>query len=70
MIRLTYSEKEYLANAGIWYGEGGISRTYTHNPKYYLCESKKNIAALKQYYEKVGMDPKDIDRRCSYRKGR
>ena len=22
------------------------------------------------YYEKIGMDPRDVDRRCSYRKGR
>lgn len=70
MIRLTIQEKEYLANRGVWYGEGGISRTYTHKPNYYLCESKKNIKALADYYVKVGLDPNDLYKKCEIRKGR
>ena len=70
MICISNAEKEYLVNHGVWYGEGGISRTYTHNPNYYLCESTKNKAVLRKFYEATGRDPKDLDRRCSIRKGR
>ena len=35
--------KEY----GVPYGEGGISRSGTRR-KYYLCESKGNLKALRQ----------------------
>lgn len=70
MIRLSDSEKRYLVNKGLWYGENGISRTYTHKPNYYLCESFKNIKLLAQYYEQAGLDPTDLYKKCGMKKGR
>ena len=60
MIRINKRERDYLASIGLWYGENGISRTYSHNKSYYLCESKENKKALRDYYEKIGLDPRDI----------
>lgn len=70
MIQINNTEKEYLVEHGLWYGEGGISRTFTHCPKYYMCESGKNKNLLKKYYQEVGLDPNDVDRRCGVKKGR
>lgn len=56
--------KEY----GIKFGENGISRSHTSKHHYYLCESEENLAKLKSYYTKVGLDSKDIDRQHSFKR--
>ena len=66
MIKITKLERDYLTKkCGDWYGENGISRTYNHFHHLYLCESEKNKKYLRQYYKEVGLDPKDVDRRCA-----
>ena len=70
MIRLSDDEKDFLVDNGMWYGENGISRTYTHEPSYYLCESYKNIKLLAQYYEQIGKDPAELYKKCGIKKGR
>lgn len=65
MIVLNKREFWALVNDyNMYFGEGGISRTYSHNHKYYLCESEKNKKILRDYYKKIGLDPKDVDKRC------
>jgi hypothetical protein len=69
MIPITKAERDALTKKyGIQYGEGGISRTFTHSSHYYLCESKKNKDKLKEYYKELGLNPQEVDKRCS-RKG-
>ena len=53
---------------GLYFGENGISRTYTHDHHYYLCESYANLKTLKEYYKKIGIDPAEVDRLHSCRK--
>lgn len=66
MIPITNKERDVLTRKyGLWYGEGGITRTYSHNPKYYLCESNQNKKILKEYYKEIGLNPSDVDKRCS-----
>jgi len=66
MIPITKTERDILTKKyGIQYGEGGISRTYAHACKYYLCESEKNKKKLKEYYIELGLDPKEVDKRCA-----
>ena len=65
MIPITKLERDALTKKyGVWYGEGGISRSYTHSPHYYLCESDKNKKNLRQYYEEIGLNPDDVEARC------
>ena len=40
--------KELNSNYGVIFGEGGISKSKSKHPKYYLCESKKNIQILQK----------------------
>ena len=66
MIPITITERDALVTKyDVWYGEGGITHTYTHHPKYYLCESGKNKKALKEYYKEIGLNPADVDKRCA-----
>lgn len=65
MLRITEAEKRYLTTHGVGYGENGISHTYSHNQHYYICETPKNKELLKKYYAEVGLNPKDVDKRCS-----
>lgn len=62
MIPITKREMRNLTKYyGVWHGDYGISRSYAHNHKYYLCESEDNLAALRQYYLDIGQDTKCID---------
>lgn len=66
MIPITKEERDILTKKyGVQYGEGGISRSFTHAPHYYLCESKKNKDILKQYYKELGLNPQEVDKRCA-----
>ena len=66
MIQISKTERDILTKKyGIQYGEGGISRTYTHSSHYFLCESEKNKKKLREYYKELGLDPKEVDARCS-----
>lgn len=47
---------------GLYFGENGISRTFTHKHHYFLCESFQNLKILKDYYKKIGINPEEIDR--------
>ena len=38
--------KELNSNYGVPFGEGGISKSKSKHPKYYLCESRKNLSLL------------------------
>ena len=61
MIKIDKRTRDFLTRvANVNYGENGISRTYSHNRSYYLCESRQNKELLKKYYEQIGLDPKDI----------
>lgn len=50
MIKITKNERDYLVNVcKINMGEGGISKTHSHHPRYYLTESEQNLRALLEF---------------------
>lgn len=46
MVNITKKEALELNSIGVKFGTNGISKTYSSNPHYYLCESNYNLQQL------------------------
>ena len=52
MIKISREESKLLAKMGVPYGENGISHTHSHNKKYFVAETKRNLALLNKLRNK------------------
>ena len=46
MLKISVIEAKELNKMGVPYGENGISHTHSHNKKYFIAETKRNLALL------------------------
>ena len=52
MLKISVIEAKELNKMGVPYGENGISHTHSHSKKYFIAETKKNIALLNKLRNK------------------
>lgn len=56
IVKITKVEAKFLAQSGVRFKDGGISKTNSCHRKrhtYYLCENKKNMSLLNQFRQNI-----------------